>query len=378
MITEKIKKSLQHLAAEKRTPFYCYFSSIIAEKIFILKKTFPQNFQIIYSLKANSHSQVVNFIQQQDIFFDVASLEEMRIALNSGISSTRISYTGPGKEQEELLSILDSKIGFINIESKEELDFIIAQDSQSTKLILRVACPMNDQFGIEPDEIKDLLSHKKYADKIVGLHFHCRSQILKAEKYFEHIQKTTEFALDLKNNHGLKLEYINYGSGIGIPYYKEESSMNLDDLHKLLKEYFETSPVQDQLKDVHLAIESGRFITGEAGFYLTKVLYKKKIHGKNIAIVDGGIHHFMAATGAGQVFKRSYPIEVLKDDSSKELVNIAGKTCSFMDSFATDLELPALNSGDVLSIKNAGAYGLAFSPISFLKHKHPEEYFIEN
>lgn len=377
MISIDSKQFLTNFASKKQTPFFCYFTRTISKNINTLKNTLPQNFDILYSLKANSNPLVVNFISKQKLSCDVSSINEMQIALNAGVSPEKISFTGPGKSEDDIKTILENQIGFIVVESKEELDLVIDLNYPKTKILLRIAWPdSNSQFGIDIDEIKTILKEEKLSSHIFGIHTFWKSQILNPNILFSHFVKSVNIAIELKNKFGLNLQYLNFGSGIGIPYYKEDLPLDLKKFSLTLKKFFESPEMCAELKGVHMFCESGRFIVGDAGLYITRVQYKKILRNKNIAILDGGFHHFMAAAGFGQVLKRPFPIEMLNSGET-EIVTLAGKTCSELDIFASDIELPKLQVGDYVCIANAGAYGVNYSPVYFLHHSLPGEFLIE-
>ena len=178
----------------------------------------------------------------------------------------------------------------------------------------------------------------------------------------------------LQEKYKINIQIINFGGGFGIPYFEGEKELDIKNLGFGLKKLIEK--YKSYFSGTKFLVESGRYLVGECGNYVTKVLYKKKSKGKIFLIIDGGFNHVLLPSfNNGALFKKNFKISVLKDrdEDEKEVVTIAGPLCTPYDILAKDMELPIIKSGDLICIHNVGAYGYSYSPLEFLSHKKPKE-----
>ncbi|MEM1003210.1 MAG: pyridoxal-dependent decarboxylase, exosortase A system-associated, partial [Bacteroidota bacterium] len=173
-----------------------------------------------------------------------------------------------------------------------------------------------------------------------------------------------------------KIRQLNIGGGFGIPYFPGEHPLDLkpigDNLFKLIEKY------SDDFSNTQIIIELGRYLVGECGIYLCKIIDKKISRGKTFLVVNGGLHHHLAASGnLGQVIRKNFPVTVANKIGFKIIkANVVGPLCTPLDILAENLDLPEANIGDYIAVFNSGAYGYSASPINFLSHPHPNEIFI--
>jgi diaminopimelate decarboxylase len=232
------------------------------------------------------------------------------------------------------------------------------------------------QFGIDservPQVMRSLRSNAHVAFK--GIHIFAGSQNLNAEAILSAFEKILAYSLYLSSALAEPLEVVNLGGGFGIPYFVNDKDLNLEvlgaGLKKLLPAY------RAQMPSTHFRIELGRFVVGEAGIYVSRVLYRKISRNQLFLITDGGMHHHLAASGNfGQgLLRRPFPITTLNRlDEPLEKVNVVGPLCTPLDTFGNQILVPRAEVGDLVGVMNSGAYGFTASPLSFLSHRPPVE-----
>lgn len=379
-----------------KTPGYFYFEAALKRQFYHLKNALPDNSYLFYSLKANPHKQIVATLNKCGAYFDVASLKELETVLSAKVDSKKIEFTGPGKDLDSLTLAVKNKVQYIIVESIQELKLInkISKQNNITAHILvrinplqhhspsgKLIAAASSQFGIDEEQLPHFFSELKKTDNInfQGFHIYTKSQILDAALLLNNfsdaisaVKKTAEF---YKND----IKLLNLGGGFGIPYYPHQQPLNLTQVKERLPSILDEVRKDLRLKNSAISFESGRFIVGPSGYYCAQVAYTKSSRGKRIAILNGGFSHNMAACGFGQLFKKNYLIDVVQNSTRthNEIVTLVGPSCYSLDVLAEDIELPALEVGDLVLIHNCGSYGPSFSPQNFLGFEPCAEYFME-
>lgn len=378
-------ESLAMLAARAgQTPFYAYDRALIARRIGELRESFKDVAEIHYALKANPMPAVVDLLAQQVDGFDVASGKELLLALDSAMSPQNISFAGPGKRPTELAQAVAAGI-LINIESIEEvrrLEKIAAALGKPARVSVRINPDFElkysgmkmgggpKQFGIDVSLVAPALDEiRRCGHRFEGFHIYAGSQNLKAEAIIESQNKTMELIARLADGLASPILSINLGGGFGIPYFPGEQPLALsrvgENLQQLHAHYARDFP------QARWIVELGRYLVGEAGVYVCRVLEKKYSCGQAFLIVDGGMHQHLAASGnLGQVIRKNYPVAIANriDDASTELVSVVGPLCTPLDTLADKLRLPVAEPGDFFVVFQSGAYGFSSSPQGFLSH----------
>lgn len=376
MLVSDEKKIISEFAQKIETPFFIYFFSKFKLQFQKLQAAFP-HFQILYALKANANPEIVKELIRLGSGCDVSSISELNIAIHSGVEPCKISFTGPGKSTSEIEYLINANVGFINIESIEEFNIfknITRHRKSATKVILRFAWDSAfNQFGIDLEGIESILSDSENLKIAQGLHFFSKTQILDSHKILDHFQKSMDRAIYLSNKFNWNIQYINFGSGFGVPYFQNEKELNIEKVGLDFSNLMKSKPDYQKLSQTQFLCESGRYLVAESGYYVSKILYKKKSNKNVFLIINGGLFHFMAAAGMAQILKRPFPLFSLSQNTELEKVTIAGKSCYSEDIFAREIELPKMECGDHVVIGCAGAYGLSFSPILFNNHPMPLE-----
>ncbi|MDX2367881.1 MAG: pyridoxal-dependent decarboxylase, exosortase A system-associated [Colwellia sp.] len=373
------------------TPFYAYDKALIANKVASLKSAFPEKIQLHYAIKANPLPSLVHFMVDHVGGFDVASKKEMLLALQSGMPANEISFAGPGKTHDDIQAAIIAGIT-LHTESKTEISRAI-ELGESLNIKPNIAIRVNPAFelkasgmkmaggskpfGIDEELLPELLNKLPF-DKINfrGFHIFAGSQNLKAEAIIEMHDKTFALAQQLISLTPVKIAYINIGGGLGIPYFPGEQRLLLGEistnLTNLLIQYQET------LADIDIVMELGRYLVGEAGIYVSKIVDKKTSRGTTYLICDGGLHHHLSNSGNfGQVIRKNYPVAIGNKlcaiNEEVELVNIVGPLCTPLDILADKVTLPISNVDDYVVVYQSGAYGASASPQDFLSQPRLHE-----
>jgi diaminopimelate decarboxylase len=372
------------------TPFFAYDRSLITERVRALKATLPHDISLGYAIKANPMPAVVQHLAGLVDAFDVASALEMRVALDTPMPPTKVSFAGPGKTEAELGQAVAAGIT-VELESETEARRVI-RAGERLGIRPRVAVRVNpdfavkgsgmrmgggpQQFGVDAERVPQLLKELDGLD-VLGFHIFAGSQNLKADILCQAQQQTVELALRLAEHAPEPVRYLNIGGGFGIPYHEKDTPLDLDPIAANL-ETLMSERVRPNLPDATVQVELGRYLVGEAGVYVTRVVDRKESRGKVFVVVDGGMHHQLAASGNfGQVIRRNYPLAIgNRMEPGVETATVVGCLCTPLDLLGDNVSLPAAEIGDLVVLFQAGAYGLTASPTAFLSHPAPAEVLV--
>jgi len=373
-------ENLSHRVGQ--TPFYAYDRSLLTQRMQHLRHYMPDALNIHYAIKANPMPALVQHMSTLVDGFDVASAKELKMTLDTGMSANNISLAGPGKQISEIKQAIAAGIT-LNIESKNELK-VAAEQSNILGITANIAIRINPRFelksagmkmtggskpfGIDEEQLPDILKTLKAMNlNFKGFHIFSGSQNLKAEAIIEAQQQSFILADRLSDYYPDDISHLNIGGGFGIPYFLKDKPLDIkiiaDDLAKNMADFKKNHPT------TKIIIELGRYLVGEAGIYVCKIIDKKISRGKIFLIVDGGLHHHLAASGNfGQIIRKNYPIIIGNNiqNERKEIVNITGPLCTPLDILADNIELPCSNIGDFIVVFQSGAYGYSASPHKFL------------
>jgi len=376
-----------------RTPFFAYDRARLTDRVALLRATLPAGVELSYAIKANPMPAVVQHLSGLVDSLDVASAGELRTALDTLTPAERISFAGPGKTPEELAQAVAAGVT-IEMESETEAERVMAIGARlgiRPRVALRVNPDFHvkgsgmrlgggpQQFGVDAERVPALLVELALQEAdFLGFHIFAGSQNLNVETLCEAQSKTVELALCLAEESPLSVSYLNIGGGFGIPYFAKDQPLDLpaigQNLERLVRE-----AIRPKLPEARIVIELGRYIVGECGIYVTRIVDRKESRGKTFLVVDGGLHHQLAASGNfGQVIRRNYPVTIGNrlDEVSAETVSVVGCLCTPLDLLADDVTLPHAEIDDLVVIHQAGAYGLTASPTAFLGHPEPIEVLV--
>lgn len=367
-----------------QTPFYAYDRKLIKQRVAELRAALPASVKLHFAMKANPMPAVVGYMAGLVDGIDVASAGELKVALDAGTDPHEISFAGPGKREAELRQAVAAGI-LINIESFREVE-LLGAISRELSLPARVAVRVNPdfelkgsgmkmgggpkQFGVDAEQVPELLALiGKNGLDFEGFHLFAGSQNLKAESICEAQQKSYELALKLAAQAPSPVRFLNLGGGFGIPYFPGEQVLDLapigDNLRMLAKR------AEQDFPQASLVIELGRYLVGEAGIYVTRVIDRKVSRGQVFLVVDGGLNHHLSASGNfGQVIRKNYPAAVGTQMNAEqtEVASVVGPLCTPLDILADKMPLPMAYPNDLIVIFQSGAYGASASPQAFLGH----------
>lgn len=364
------------------TPLFVYSTSHLRKRMSDLRAAMPERLAIHYAMKGNPYSPVLTLMNELVDGFDVASGGELELALNAGVDAARISFAGPGKRDRELQRAISLGVT-LNCESEGEAERALAIGAQlgiTPRIAIRVN-PSFDlkgsgmkmgggakQFGVDAERVPALAKHLIAAGADWrGFHIYAGSQALSADAIIAMQAQTLALVGELTDSIGAPPPHVNLGGGFGIAYFPGDEPVDIRAVGAALADAFNALP--DILSATEFCIELGRYLVGEAGVYLTRIVDRKISHGEVFLITDGGLHHQLAASGNfGTVIRRNYPVAIATryDAEPEEVASIVGCLCTPLDKLSDSAHLPRADVGDLVAIFCAGAYGASASPANFL------------
>ncbi len=385
------------LVADYGTPLFVYDQGILAQKLAILRRTLPPEFAISYSIKANPTRAILQFFLEHGCGLEIASGGELYQALSAGCPPARLVFAGPGKREEELQYALENEIGEIHAESLHEIERIGAISrrlGRKARVAIRVnpseiaqggAMRMGGKaapFGIDEECLESAVAKvlSEPALEFRGLHLFAGTQILDPTVLITQYRRGLEMARQVFQQLGKPLATLDFGGGYGIPYFAHEQALDMAQLGQALTALLAEYKNEPALRNTQFMVEPGRFLVGEAGVYVTRVIDLKMSRGKQFAIVDGGMHQHLAASGnLGQTIKRNFPVAILNklDQPAAATLDVVGPLCTPLDVLARAIELPQPEIGDLIGVFLSGAYARAASPLGFLSHPTPPEVLVQ-
>ena len=376
---------LTRLAARVgQTPFYAYDRQLLTQRVAQLRVALPASIKLHYAMKANPMPALVGHMAGLVDGIDVASGGELKVALDSGANPHEISFAGPGKSGKELMQAAAAGI-LINIESFREVTEL-AKIRAETGVQPRIAVRVNPdfelkssgmkmgggpkQFGVDAEQIPELLAEIGQSGlSFEGFHLFAGSQNLKPEAIVDAQCKSFELALRLAKSAPAPVRFLNLGGGFGIPYFPGEQPLDLTPIGANLARLAERATTE--LPEAELVIELGRYLVGEAGLYVSRIVDRKESRGQIFLVTDGGLHHHLSASGNfGQVIRKNYPVAIGNKmvPEKREIASVVGPLCTPLDLLADRMELAVAEVGDLVVIYQSGAYGFTASPQAFLGH----------
>ncbi len=355
------------LAKKYSTPLYVYDFDYIKERYLDLKGAFKARKSLIcYAVKANSNLSVIKHLVDLGAGCDCVSIGEIRRAFLAGAKKYKIIFSGVGKTDEEIREAIERDILMINIESEGEFERI-EEISQNMQKEVRISIRVNpdidpkthpyiykgldeNKFGVDIDTAKRLYIKAKNSKFIepIGIHFHIGSQLTELEPIKEASLKIANLVRSLKVL-DIDIKFFDVGGGLGIRYKDEE----------LIKPYDYAQAILSTLSGLDLTIicEPGRFLVGNSGYLLTKVLYEKVNKSKRFIIVDAAMNDLIRPS----LYKAFHEVEVLDKEGEKSRADVVGPVCESGDFLAKDVPLPKTSHNDLLVVKSVGAYGFTMS-----------------
>ncbi len=364
------------------TPLFVYSAALLRQRMAALRAAMPTRLSIHYAVKANPYKPLLQVISSMADGFDIASAGELALVRGAGIAPALVSFAGPGKRDAELEAAIAAGVT-LNLESEREFEralTIADRLGKAPRLAVRVNPDFDlkgsgmkmgggaKPFGIDAERVPALV-HRIVTSGAEwrGFHIFAGSQSLDGGAIIETQAQTLELAAKLTEASGTALPQCNLGGGFGIPYFPGDAALDINCIGAALSEQFERLPTA--LKETRFSIELGRYIIGEAGVYLTRIVDRKISHGEIFLITDGGLHHQLAASGNfGTVVRRNYPVAIANrfDAPVEEEATVVGCLCTPLDRLADKGGFPRTEVGDLVAVFCAGAYGATASPAMFL------------
>lgn len=364
------------------TPLFVYAADHLRARVAQLRAAMPERLALHYAVKANPFAPLLGLMTGLVDGFDIASGGELAMVQAAGIDPARVSFAGPGKRDAELEAAIAAGVT-INLESEGEAERALAiaeRLGRRPRLAIRVNPDFDlkgsgmkmgggaKPFGVDAERVPEL------ARRVIasgaewrGFHIFAGSQALDADAIIETQGQTLALAARLAEESGAPLPHCNLGGGFGIPYFPGDAPVDVKRIGAALAERFAALPAV--LADTAFCIELGRYLVGESGVYLTRIVDRKVSHGEVYLVTDGGLHHQLAASGNfGTVVRRNYPVAIASrfDAPVEEEASVVGCLCTPLDRLADKAGFPRADVGDLVAVFCAGAYGASASPAMFL------------
>jgi len=353
------------LANKYATPLYVYDFDVMREQYEKLKSAFRGRKSLIaYAVKANSNLSVVKHFAQQGAGADCVSIGEVRRAMMAGVPKYKVIFSGVGKRDDEIREAIERDILYINVESEAELGRV-EMIAQQLETVARISIRVNpnidpkthpyistglhdNKFGVEIDTAKRMYIRANASQWLdpVGIHFHIGSQLTELDPIREASVIVADLVRSLKAAIGIELKFFDIGGGLGIRY-KEETTIDPYDYAQAI-----LSTLTGM--DITVVCEPGRFLTGNAGFFLTRVLYEKQNGAKRFVVVDGAMNDLIRPS-LYRAFHYIAPVDAHEGETTP--ADIVGPVCESGDFLAKEYPLPAMQHNEVLVVHSAGAYG---------------------
>lgn len=382
------------LAARFGTPAFVYDLDVVGRRAAALRTALPERVDLAYAAKANPSLAVLRHLAGLGLGADVASGGELRHALRAGFDPGRVVFTGPGKRDEELAAAVEAGVRAVTVESVGELRRLAriaeglgrrqpvllratAADAARAERIRLVGDAGAGKFGMDASDLRTAAADAVASPWLdpIGVHAFGASNVTDAAALAAHAVATVALARPLAREAGLALRLVDVGGGLGIPYADGDPALDLAALGSRLRTLADGLAADEATRGARLLLEPGRYLVGPAGAYLTRVVAAKRVEGREVAIVDGGIHHLLRPALVGQ----EHRVRVVAAaphggaDGQRAPVTIAGPLCTGLDVLATSAPMIPPIPGDLVAVLDAGAYGATESMPFFLSHPLPPE-----
>lgn len=378
------------LADEFGTPFYLYDADVVASRIRLVREALNDSVKVYYAVKANPNLELLGAIRDVADGLDISSGGELQQAATADYDMEHVSFAGPAKTRAELRASIEHGVGKISIESTRELACVIdlsAETGKRANIVLRInPAFLNRAFGIKmggrpvqfgideetlPEVLKTVSENRELLD-FRGIHVYSGSQCFDGQAIVESVSDTLRIAAEVERNSPLRCRTVNLGGGFGVSHSKQSEELALqpiaDDLVTAFREF-------QAGRDAEIIFELGRYLVADAGIYVARVISTKDSRGKKFYMLDGGLHHHLAAAGTfGTALRSNFVLRnVSRPGAPAVKCNLAGPSCNPTDLLGVDVEIPSPEVGDLIGVLKSGAYGLTASPILFLGRPLPAE-----
>ncbi|MER6362235.1 type III PLP-dependent enzyme [Kitasatospora sp. NPDC001527] len=386
--------AVTELAERFGTPLFVYDGEVLERTYRDLRAVLPPAVDVFYSLKANPNISVYALLRSLGAGAEVSSHAELVTALRAGAAPQDVIFLGPGKDTAELAACVEAGIHAVVCESVEELlrlDELAASAGRGRcRAMLRInpdfatkgsGLAMGGkprQFGIDLEVLRSaraVLAGLRHVE-VTGLHAYMGTRFLDHADVVHNTREILAAAERLSVELGVPLRTVDFGGGLGVPYFENEKALDTAALGVGMHEA--VAPFAARHPDCRLIMELGRYLTAWAGTYVVRARYVKQSRGEWFVVADGGTNHHMAAVGVGSFVKRNFPLRHLGRPAAPAVraYSVTGPLCTPNDVVAKKVELPEVAPGDLLGVELSGAYGPTASPGLFLGHGYPAEVLV--
>ncbi|TNC49137.1 type III PLP-dependent enzyme [Rubellimicrobium rubrum] len=386
---------LREVADAIGTPAYVYLTDAIERRLSELRAALGPWFSFSYAAKCNPNPELLRWLADRVERVDVSSIGEFRLAQAAGWGADRASFTGPGKRTAEIVDAVSGGVGEMVLESLREAVAVdrVAQSLGRRQDVLirlspaRVPKGFGDHmagrpspFGLDVetagDDLRRIMALRHL--RVVGLHIYSGTQSLRPEAICENYRIFIEVFRSVCEDLDLRPETLVFGSGLGIPYHDQDNPLDLMAVADGAGPDLDALKAEPRFRDTRLVLELGRYLVGEAGYFLTQVTSVKESRGTRIGICDGGMNNHLPASGHfGMVIRRNYRMHRVGGGAPAEKIDLVGPLCTSIDRLATGVSMPRIEEGDLVAVHSSGAYGLTASPLHFISHGPPHEVLVE-
>ncbi|MEU6896048.1 type III PLP-dependent enzyme [Streptomyces sp. NPDC046557] len=387
---------VSEIAAEFGTPLYLYDTDVLRDVYQGLRTRMHPGVDIFLSLKANPNISVIGFLGTLGAGAEVSSLAELETARRAGIAPRDTIFLGPGKTRAELEACVAADLHAVVCESLEELealdDLAVASGRERLPVMLRINPGFRTkgsglamggkprQFGIDEAEVRAAQRLLKGLRRVhvMGVHAYMGTRFLNHEDLVHNTRQILAMAESLSEETGIELRTVDFGGGFGVPYFDNETELDLPSLTEGINEA--VTEFLDRHPECRLINELGRYLTAPCGTYVTRALFVKESMGEQFVVADGGTNHHMAAVGVGSFVKRNFPIRSLTRYAEEPVgtYTVTGPLCTPNDVIGKRVALPPVTAGDLIGVELSGAYGPSASPGLFLSHGFPAEVMVHD
>lgn len=380
-LADTVERALTAVARARGTPAYAYDLARLRGRVDELRRTVPEAVEVYYSLKANPAPALCRSIAEHGLGAEVVSVGELEVALAAGFPHDRILVGGPYKPPELLDRLRHLERALISVDSSDELGRLSRQLLRS-RFLLRLrpgfeggaAMPTDrrSRFGIPASDLercREVIEREK--PSIAGFHVYCGSQVLDGARLVRQLHESVELCLRAAQELDVEPKVLDLGGGFGVPYGPDDAALDLGSVAA------ELARLAARAAPARLVLELGRYVVADSGWYLTSVVGFQVRDGRQVVVVDGGIHQRSDLCGLDLQRHASAPAVLGSARGALRATDVVGCLCLPGDVLAEGCSLPALSRGDVLAFANAGAYGLTAAPVLFLGHAPPAEAFFD-
>lgn len=384
--------AFEALAGAHGTPFFLYDADAVNARIHAVREALADAVEIYYAVKSNPNLALLRAVGEAADGLDISSGGELQQALLAGFDAARLSFAGPAKTDAELTDAITAAIGAISVESLRELHAcvrIAGRLGVRANVVVRVNPLLLNrsfgikmggrpvQFGIDEEDLAEALAIvAAHPNELAfqGVHIYAGSQCFDPAGIVDGVANTFRIVAEIEASTPLVCRSVNLGGGFGVSHVERDRELELavlgQALGPVIAAFVAAAPVERRI-----VFELGRYLTAEAGIYVARVVSSKSSRGKRYFMVDGGLHHHLAAAGTfGAALRGNFVLQNLTRPGAAPLrCQVAGPSCNPTDLLGVDIELAEPQEGDLIAVLTSGSYGLTASPMLFLGRPTPAE-----